>query len=119
MAVYRSTADSVSRTALSRALTTQLSWKAPSAWITHIFEHNPRLAPERKEPREAPCPLCGTAQIVYGIESYFVPEGEGREIEKIRDRKALTVDIALADDGEAAIKSLRMNGTTIYDEPLF
>jgi len=87
--------------------------------ITHIFEHNPRLAPERKEPREAPCPLCGTAQIVYGIESYFVPEGEGREIEKIRDRKALTVDIALADDGEAAIKSLRMDGTTIYDEPLF
>ena len=87
--------------------------------ITHIDERSPQLTPERKEPREAPCPLCGTARINYGIESYFVPEGSGRDIEHARDRTELTVDVALAHNGEAAIKSLSIDGKTIYDEPLF
>ena len=87
--------------------------------ITHIDERSPQLTPQRTKPREAPCPLCGTAQISYGIESYFVPEGTGHDIEKSRNDTELTVDVALADDGEAAIKSLSMDGKTIYDEPLF
>ncbi len=87
--------------------------------ITRIDKRSPRLTPERKKPREVPCPLCGTAQIKYGIESYFVPEGSGRDIEHARNRAELTVDVALADNGEAAIKSLSMDGKTIYNEPLF
>ncbi|NIJ40193.1 putative membrane-anchored protein [Parvibaculum indicum] len=87
--------------------------------ITHIDRRNPGPTAERKEPREVPCPFCGTAHIAYGIESYFVPEGEGRDIETARNRAELTVDVALADDGEAAIKSLGMDGKTIYNEPLF
>ena len=87
--------------------------------ITRIDKRSPQLTPERKKPREAPCPLCGTAHIKYGIESYFVPEGEGRDLENARDSQALTVNVALAGDGEAAIKSLALDGKTIYDEPLF
>lgn len=87
--------------------------------ITRIVERNPQPAAGPKEPREAPCPLCGTAHIAYGIESYFVPEGEGRDIETARNRAELKVDVALTDDGEAAIKALRMDGKTIYNEPLF
>ena len=48
-----------------------------------------------------------------------MPEGSGRDIEHARNRAELTVDVALADNGEAAIKSLSMDGKTIYNEPLF
>lgn len=87
--------------------------------ITRIDKRIPGPATKRNEPREVPCPLCGTARIAYGIESYFVPEGEGGDIEHARNRAELTVDVALADNGEAAIKSLSMDGKTIYNEPLF
>ncbi|MBI1262836.1 MAG: hypothetical protein GC184_14040 [Rhizobiales bacterium] len=66
-----------------------------------------------------PCVTCNAAHIEYGIESYFVPEGEGRPIEQARNERALMVDVALADDGEAAIKSLKLDGTPLYTEPLF
>lgn len=57
--------------------------------------------------------------IAYGIESYFVPEGEGRSLEEERNARNLSVDVALASDGEAAIKGLRIDGKPVYEEPLF
>jgi len=68
---------------------------------------------------EAPCPGCRTANITYGIESYFVPEGEGRVLEEERNAGALTVDVALGRSGTAAIKGLRLGGEPVYEEPLF
>ena len=66
-----------------------------------------------------PCPNCGTVGVDYGIESYFVPEGEGRELENIRNDGKLTVDVALGKDGTPAIKQLRIDGDPVYEEPLF
>lgn len=66
-----------------------------------------------------PCPDCDTAFIEYGIESYFVPEGEGRVLEDERNAGNLTVDVALDDDGTPAIKQLRLDGEPVYEEPLF
>ena len=44
----------------------------------------------------------------FGIESYFVQEGTGREYERaIRDRK-LTAELAVASDGQAALRSLHI-----------
>jgi uncharacterized membrane-anchored protein len=44
----------------------------------------------------------------FGIESYFVQEGTGREYERaIRDRK-LTAELAVASDGQAALRGLRI-----------
>ena len=60
-----------------------------------------------------------TARIDYGIERYYVPEGEGRTLEDQRNKSALSVDVVLANDGEAAIKRLRIDGEPIYEEPLF
>ena len=57
--------------------------------------------------------------VTYGIESYFVPEGEGRELENIRNDGKLTVDVALGKDGTPAIKQLRIDGEPVYEEPLF
>lgn len=54
----------------------------------------------------------------YGIESFFVPEGTGRELERMVGEKRLSALIAVGDDGEAAIKGLISEGERVYDEPL-
>jgi uncharacterized membrane-anchored protein len=59
-----------------------------------------------------------TASIRYGIESYFVPEGKGKELEQlVRDKKIATV-IAVSSNGEAAIKALEIDGKRVVEEPL-
>jgi len=54
----------------------------------------------------------------YGIESFFVPEGTGRELEHmVRDKKISAV-VAVNGSGEAAIKGLMSDGKRVYEEPL-
>jgi uncharacterized membrane-anchored protein len=61
----------------------------------------------------------GWGGIRYGIESYFVPEGEGRRLESLaRDRK-LAVLVSVDKAGNAAIKGLIIDGKLQYEEPLF
>jgi uncharacterized membrane-anchored protein len=56
--------------------------------------------------------------VRYGIESYFVPEGEGKELEQlVRDRK-LSAVVAVDDNGNAGIKGLMVDGKRVYEEPL-
>jgi len=55
----------------------------------------------------------------YGIESFFVPEGRGRELEKLIGKKKLAALIAVDKSGNAAIKGLIVDGERIYEEPLF
>jgi uncharacterized membrane-anchored protein len=57
--------------------------------------------------------------VRYGIESYFVPQGEGPKLEAMaRDRK-LAVLVAVDRAGNAAIKGLIIDGKLQYEEPLF
>lgn len=56
--------------------------------------------------------------INYGIERYFVPEGEGRAIEQARGGR-LTIVAAVTPSGRAAIKRLLIDGKPVYDEPLY
>jgi uncharacterized membrane-anchored protein len=63
--------------------------------------------------------LCDRLGIKYGIESYFVPEGEGRAIESARNEGKVTVVAAVAPGGRAAIKRLLIDGKPVYDEPMF
>jgi uncharacterized membrane-anchored protein len=65
------------------------------------------------------CDDCSNLSIAYPIDSYFVPEGTGTELEEYRDTRALGVIVALNEDGDAAIKGLMIEGEKIYDEPLF
>jgi uncharacterized membrane-anchored protein len=55
----------------------------------------------------------------YGIEAYFVPEGEGRALEAARNARTLEMLIAVDDDGEAAIKGLILDGKRAYVEGIF
>jgi uncharacterized membrane-anchored protein len=58
-------------------------------------------------------------QLRFGIESYFVPEGEGKVLEdKVRTGE-LKVVVAVDQRGKAAIKGLVLDGNVRYDEPLF
>lgn len=51
------------------------------------------------------------ARVIYGIESYFVPEGEGRKIERsIRDMYA---KIVIDSSGRSVVKSLVQDGKEI------
>lgn len=54
----------------------------------------------------------------YGIESFFVPEGTGRELETMVGDKKISALIAIDDNGNAAIKGLLSEGKRIYEEPL-
>jgi uncharacterized membrane-anchored protein len=58
------------------------------------------------------------AFVRYGIESYFVRQGEGPKLEAMaRDRK-LAVLVAVDKHGTAAIKGLIIDGKLQYEEPL-
>jgi uncharacterized membrane-anchored protein len=55
-------------------------------------------------------------RIAYGLESYFVPQGEGRAIETT-ERSRIEVVAAVSAGGEAAIKRLLIDGKLLYAEP--
>jgi uncharacterized membrane-anchored protein len=54
--------------------------------------------------------------VKYGLESYFVPQGEGKKIETT-EKARLEVVAAVAASGQAAIKRLLIDGKPVYDEP--
>ncbi len=60
-----------------------------------------------------------TLEVTYGIENYFVPEGEGLKLERPKPGDEVTLEIALAEDGQAVIKALLLNGVRQYEETLF
>ncbi len=55
-------------------------------------------------------------RIAYGLESYFVPQGEGKAIETT-DKARIEVVAAVSSSGEAAIKRLLIDGKPLYAEP--
>ncbi len=59
------------------------------------------------------------ATVNYGIESFFIPEGTGRELEKLVGQKKLAALIAVDESGNAALKGLIVDGARVYEEPLF
>lgn len=108
---------------------------AGSARPTGIFRHHPPALPERTAIRgrvssvyEGPPPIenpdgcpdpCKTLRVDYGIEQYFVPEGEGRNLENLRDDSRVSIVVAVDGDGRAAIKKLLVDGAERYSEPLY
>ena len=63
--------------------------------------------------------FCDKLQVRYNLESYFVPEGEGRKLEQVRNQRKLMVVAAVMPSGRAAIKRLLVDGGPVYDEPWF
>ena len=63
--------------------------------------------------------FCDKLLIKYGLESYFVPEGEGKKLEQARNQQKLRVVAAVLPSGRAAIKRLLLDGEPIYEEPWY
>ncbi len=61
----------------------------------------------------------GSFMVSYGIESYYVPEGEGRPIEDGRNEGRVSVAARVSDTGQAQIRSLMLDGQPLYEEPLY
>lgn len=49
--------------------------------------------------------------LEYGIESYFVPEGRGKELERSRNAEHMDVEVAIDKFGIPLIANLLVNGT--------
>lgn len=63
--------------------------------------------------------FCDKLPIKYGLESYFVPEGEGRKLEDARNQQKLRIVAAVLPSGRAAIKRLLLDGEKVYEEPWY
>ena len=63
--------------------------------------------------------FCDKLTITYGLESYFVPEGEGKTLEQARNQQKLRVVAAVLPSGRAAIKRLLLDGQPVYEEPWY
>lgn len=57
--------------------------------------------------------------VRYGIEDYFVPEGEGRKLERPAAGEVVSLRVAIDRFGNGAIQSLLINGVERYRETLF
>ena len=55
-------------------------------------------------------------RVKYGLESYFVPQGEGKKIETT-EKARLEIVAAVTASGQSAIKRLLIDGKPVYDEP--
>ncbi|MBB3234384.1 GDYXXLXY domain-containing protein [Phyllobacterium endophyticum] len=58
-------------------------------------------------------------RVTYGIERYYVPEGEGRVIEDQQREHRIEAVVAVSSEGDAQIRALKDNGIVLYDEPLY
>jgi uncharacterized membrane-anchored protein len=61
----------------------------------------------------------GTLFASYGIERYYVPEGEGKPIEDGRNERRVSVAARVSQDGVAQIRALMLDGQPLYEEPLY
>ena len=55
----------------------------------------------------------GISTIVYGIESYFVPEGEGHNLENAIRQHNVAAEVAINHYGHAVIKNLIIDGQKV------
>ncbi|MFN3635628.1 MAG: GDYXXLXY domain-containing protein [Rhizobium rhizophilum] len=61
----------------------------------------------------------GNLTVSYGIERFYVPEGEGRPIEDGRNQGRVSVAARVSADGQAQIRALMLDGEPLYEEPLY
>jgi uncharacterized membrane-anchored protein len=62
---------------------------------------------------------CSVYDVDYNLEKFFVPEGEGLELEKLRNDQRIQVDVSVADGGRAMLKRLLVDGEVKYEEKMF
>ena len=96
------------------------TWRAVAAHHAHPASGMVLKGKVTAETLVAGCPKpCATYQVAYNLEQFFVPEGQGRDIEQLREAQRVEVDVAVGSDGRAALKRLLVDGAVRYQETLF
>ncbi len=91
-----------------------LSKKEKFWTIDSVHHEKPELASGHVCMRGNVTGVYGTRiSVEWGIESYFVPEGEGRIIENLRTTENISVIVLVDSTGSAVLKELLIN-----DEPV-
>jgi uncharacterized membrane-anchored protein len=97
-------------------------WKAVS--IHHEMPaHGPGMVIIRGEAQYSGVWIGGESReginIRYGIENYFVPEGEGMALERPAEGETVSIMVAVDEAGASAIKAVLVSGEARYEEKLF
>lgn len=71
-----------------------------------------------RSPKEPAEPI-KQVNVKYGIENYFVPENEGRELERPKPGETVSILVVVDKYGNPAIKAVRVNGVEKYVETLW
>lgn len=58
-------------------------------------------------------------RVEYGIERYYVPEGQGKPLEEARNGGNVSIAVRVSPAGSAQIRSLLVDGRPAYEEPLY
>ena len=61
----------------------------------------------------------GSYRLSFPINRFYADQDRALELENLRREQRLGVIVALAPDGEAAIKGITVDGQKIYDTPLY
>ncbi|QLF70309.1 GDYXXLXY domain-containing protein [Peteryoungia desertarenae] len=61
----------------------------------------------------------GNLRVDYGIERFYVPEGEGLVLEEARNEGRLSVAVRVSESGQAQIRALFLDEQELYEEPLY
>lgn len=110
----------------------QVAWRQRPVWVQiepddeegwrvrSLHEKRPAVAGETIALRAMARPRHDGWVLDYGIGRYYVPEGEGLALEKMVGERAISIRVAISDDGRAAIKGLTgPDGETLFEEPWF
>lgn len=61
----------------------------------------------------------GEVRVAYGIERFYLPEGEGRAIERDMGTRPFAVRVAVSEAGKSQVKALLDGDQTLFQEPLY
>ncbi len=70
-------------------------------------------------PPGEPPEVVKSLSVKYGVENYFVPEGEGRVLERPKPDETVSIRLVVDSNGNAAIKAVLVNGAERYVEKVF
>jgi uncharacterized membrane-anchored protein len=96
-------------------------WEAVNAWV------KPPPAPagadevdiEGQIPALNRVHMQGEVRVTYGIERFYLPEGEGRAIERDMGTRPFAVRVAVSNAGKSQVKALMDGEQLLFQEPLY
>ena len=91
---------------------------ADGLYLRGIVERVADVTPEEGSDCTDTVGGCYGYDIAYNLERFYVPEGTGRELEDLTRGERVSVDVAVAADGRAALKRLLVDGEVRHEESL-